>query len=278
MKKIGFIDYYLDQWHANNYPEMIKKASNGRYEVAYAYGMTDSKEEGGLTNKAWAEKNGIELLDTIEEVTQKSDVLIVMSPNNPEMHEQLCDLPLKSGKLTYIDKTFAPDKETALRIFANAEAHNTPCYSSSALYFSTELNDIDTDKITKIYSRGPGVYDIYSIHQIEPILKLMKTDPKRVMFLGDKAHPSMVIEFADGRLAQMHQGIWIDFEIAVADEENNMQIHTIKSDYFMLFIESLVEFFDTGVAPVSHRQTVNVIATINAGHRAAEKPFTWVEV
>lgn len=278
MKKVGFIDYYLDQWHANNYPEMIKKASDGRYEVAYAYGMIDSKEEDGLTNKAWAEKYGVELLDSIEEVIEKSDVLIVMSPNNPEMHEQLCELPLKSGKLTYVDKTFAPDKETAQRIFAIAEAHNTPCYSSSALYFSTELNDIDTDKIVKIYSRGPGVYDIYSIHQIEPILKLMKSDPKRVMFLGDKAHPSMVIEFADGRYAQMHQGIWIDFEIAVTDEENTMQIHTIKSDYFMLFIESLVKFFDTGIAPVPHSQTVNVIATINAGHKAAEKPFTWIEV
>ena len=194
------------------------------------------------------------------------------------MHEQLCDLPLKSGKLCYIDKTFAPDKETALRIFANADAHNTPCYSSSALYYSAELEGIDTDKIHKIYSAGPGVYEIYSIHQIEPILKLMKTDLKRVMFLGDKEHPSMIIEFADGRLAQMHQGIWIDFEIAVTDEENTMQIHKIKSDYFMLFIESLVKFFDTGVAPVSHRQTVNVIATIDAGRKSAEKPFEWVTI
>ncbi|MBQ4160553.1 MAG: hypothetical protein IJD83_06435 [Clostridia bacterium] len=278
MKKVGFIDYYLDQWHANNYPEMLKKASNGKYEVAYAYGKIDSPLKGGLTNKAWAEKNGVALLDTIEEVIEKSDVLIVMSPDNPEMHEQLCDLPLKSGKLTYIDKTFAPDKETALRIFANAEAHSTPCFSSSALYFSTELNDMDTDKITKLYSRGPGAYDIYSIHQIEPILKLMKTDPKRVMFLGDKQHPSMVIEFTDGRYAQMYQGTWIDFEITTADEKNNMQIHPIRSDYFMRFIESLIAFFDTGIAPVTHRQTVNVIATINAGHKAAQTPFEWVEV
>lgn len=276
MKKIGFIDYYLDQFHANNYPEMINKASDGRYEVCYAYGMVDAKD--GLTNKEWSEKYGIELLDTIEEVVEKSDVLIVMSPNNPEMHEQLCEIPLKSGKLCYVDKTFAVDKEAALRIFANAEEHNTPCYSSSALYFSTELNDIDTDKIVKLYSRGPGIYDVYSIHQIEPILKLMKAEPKRVMFLGDKEHPSMIIEFADGRLAQMHQGIWIDFEIAVTDAENTMQIHTIKSDYFMLFIESLVKFFDTGIAPVSHQQTVNVIATINAGRKAAQKPFEWVEV
>ena len=26
MKKIGFIDYYLDEWHANNYPQFIKDA------------------------------------------------------------------------------------------------------------------------------------------------------------------------------------------------------------------------------------------------------------
>ena len=30
MKKIGFIDYYLDEWHANNYPRMIAEVSNVR--------------------------------------------------------------------------------------------------------------------------------------------------------------------------------------------------------------------------------------------------------
>lgn len=278
MRKVGFIDYYLDEWHANNYPEFIKNASDGRYEVCYAYGMIDSPNEGGMSNSEWAEKNGVELLDTIEEVVEKSDVLIVLSPDNPEMHEELCDLPLKSGKLCYVDKTFAPDKETALRIFANADAYNTPCYSSSALFYASELDDIDTDNICKVYSRGPGVYDIYSIHQIEPVLKLMKTDPKRIMFLSDIDHASFIIEFADGRLAEFYQGIWIDFEISVADKENNMSVHTVKSDYFSLFIENLVKFFDTGIVPVPHQQTINVVATINAGRKAAEKPFEWVEI
>ena len=27
MKKIGFIDYFLSQWHANNYPAWIKEAN-----------------------------------------------------------------------------------------------------------------------------------------------------------------------------------------------------------------------------------------------------------
>ena len=81
MKKIGFIDYYLDEWHANNYPEYIKRQSNGRYEVCYAYGMIDSPI-GGITNKEWSEKYNIPLLDSIEEVIEKSDLLIVLSPDN----------------------------------------------------------------------------------------------------------------------------------------------------------------------------------------------------
>ena len=40
--KIGFVDYYLDEWHANNYPALIKEVSGGEMEVAYAYGHIDS--------------------------------------------------------------------------------------------------------------------------------------------------------------------------------------------------------------------------------------------
>ena len=83
--KIGFIDYYLDEWHANNYPQMIKELSNGKYEVAYAYGKIDSPI-GGMTNLEWSEKNNIALLDSIQEVVDKSDRLIVLSPDNPEMN------------------------------------------------------------------------------------------------------------------------------------------------------------------------------------------------
>ena len=119
MKKVGFIDYFLDEWHANNYPELIKNHSGGEFAVKYAYGKIDSPS--GMTNAEWSEKYGILLCGKIEEVIEKSDVLIVLSPDNPEMHEELCDLPLKSGKLVYIDKTFAPDKTAAERIFEKAD-------------------------------------------------------------------------------------------------------------------------------------------------------------
>lgn len=141
MKTIGFIDYYLDEWHANNYPQLIKEASGGELEVTCAYAMKDSPLKGGMTTDEWCEKYQIKRCGTIEEVIEKCDCLLVLSPDNCEMHEELCKLPLCSGKLTYVDKTFAPDKETAERIFAVAQEHSTPCYSTSALRFASEYKE-----------------------------------------------------------------------------------------------------------------------------------------
>ncbi len=279
MKKIGFIDYYLHEWHADNYPDMITKATGGEYQVCYAYAYSEPPVEKGLmSNKEWAKQHSIELLDSIEEVIEKSDFLIVLSPDNPEMHEILCDLPLKSGKPTYVDKTFAPDKETAIRIFDNANKGQTKCFSSSALRFSAELQEINTDSIYKIYSEGPYSLEIYSIHQIEQIMKLMNSRATRLMFLGDRLHPSMIIEFEDGRHAQMYhrndkEG---SFRITAVDNDNNAMHYEIKSDFFGLFIKAMIEFFETGIVPVPQEQTISVIAVRAAAIKACETPFEWV--
>lgn len=278
MKKVGFIDYYLDEWHANNYPALIKEHSQGRYEVAYAYGTIEPKNEQLRKNKKWAEDYGIELLDTIEEVIEKSDVLIVLSPDNPEMHEELCALPLASGKLTYIDKTFAPDRATAERIFAVAEAHNTSCYSSSALRFATEVMEFDRSSIRAVYSEGPGTMEMYSIHQIEPIVSLMQCRAKDVMYIGDSAAPSLIIRFEDGKIAHMRQCVNTDFRFTTVDANAKADVRPVESDYFGNFIDSLIEFFDTGVAPVPHSQTIDVIAIRDTGLRARSTPYTWLEV
>lgn len=276
MIKIGFIDYYLDEWHANNYPELIKKESGGEMVVCYAYGKIDKPD--GMTNTEWAQKNNVELLESIEEVIEKSDRIIVLSPDNPEMHEELCALPLKSKKLVYVDKTFAPDRKTAEKIFAIAEESGTKCYSSSALRFSTELSQIDKDNIHAIHSEGPGTYEMYSIHQIEPIVCLMQCRAKEVMFTGSESHPAMTIRFEDGRCAYMHQSMELGFRLSIDDNDNNGKVYNIESDFFALFIKNLVEFFEKGEVPVDHSQTIDVIAIREAGLKAMKTPFEWVQV
>jgi len=40
----------------------------------------------------------------------------------------------------------------------------------------------------------------------------------------------------------------------------------------------MIQFFETGVAPVSHEQTIDVIAVRTAAIKAADKPFEWIEL
>ncbi len=132
--KIGFIDYYLDEWHANHYPQWFKEVDS-QAEVAFGYAVLDNPN--GRTNRQWCEDNGVTLCATMEDLVEKSDALAVLSPDNTELHEALCQVALRSGKRTYIDKTFAPDEIIGRRIFDLAAAHNTPCWSTCALPQST---------------------------------------------------------------------------------------------------------------------------------------------
>ena len=275
--KVGFIDYYLDEWHANNYPQWLKDASEGTIEVAYAYGMIDSPHS-GLTSAEWCEKYHITQCLTIEEVVEKSDALIVLSPDNCEMHEQLCQLPLRSGKPTYVDKTFAPDYAIAHRILHIAEQNHTPCYSTSALRFAMEYRNIDVDNITAISSWGPMEYETYAIHQLEPLMMLMKTKAKRVMYIPGDNWYTLIIEFADGRKGSIcGYKTGSPFMMNVCCKNGNRIVH-VESDFFHEFILELVDFFRTGKEKVNHAETLSIMAVRGAGINAQQHPYEWVSV
>ena len=108
MKKIGFIDHFLDEWHADNYPKWIRESSyKGKFDVCYAWAEKD--KAGGQTSRQWCDTQKVELVGSKEELIRKSDCMIVLSPDNPERHEDLCRDVLLAGKPVYVDKTFAPD-------------------------------------------------------------------------------------------------------------------------------------------------------------------------
>lgn len=277
MIKIGFIDYYLDEWHANNYPKFIAQQFGDEFKVAYAYAEKD--KEGGMTTDEWCAQFGVERCNTIAEVVEKSDCIIVLSPDNPERHLDLCREPLASGKRVYVDKTFALTKDIAKEIVANGEAHNTPFFSTSALRFSNELADVPREGICFINSRGPGRFDTYAIHQIEPIVVLMGSEVKRIMSVGS-GYETMVIEFSNGRRAVMSHYDWkgVDFEMIVNYEDGSIYKVPQMTGYFDNFINKLCTFFKTGETFADHAETISVMGIIEAGNKALANPGEWVEV
>lgn len=277
MIKIGFIDYYLDEWHALNYPKFIAQQFGDEFKVAYAYAEKD--KEGGMTTDEWCKQFDVERCDSIEEVVEKSDCIIVLSPDNPERHLDLCRIPLASGKRVYVDKTFALTKEIAKEIVAIGEANGTPFFSTSALRFSNELADVPRDGICFINSRGPGRFDTYAIHQIEPIVVLMGGEVKRIMSVGS-GYETMVIEFSNGRRAVMSHYDWkgVDFEMIVNYEDGSIYKVSQMTGYFDNFINRLCTFFKTGETFADHDETISVMGIIEAGNKAIQNPGVWIEI
>lgn len=273
--KIGFIDYYLDEWHANNYPKWISEASDGQMEVSCAFALIDSPI-GGRTTDEWCRDMGIRRAATIEEVVETCDGVVVLSPDNCEMHEQLCQIPLRSGKPVYVDKTFAPDLATAKRIFEIAEASGTPCYSTSALRFAEEYAGIEN--VRAIAAWGPNGFETYSIHQLEPVMMLIQSEPKRVMALTGDGWYSLAIQFADGRsatIAGYESGSPFMMNVAC---DGGAKVVEVKSDFFHAFIVRLVEFFRDSSKIVPHAETLRIMAVRGAGLKALQSPGTWIEI
>ncbi len=280
MTKIGFIDYYLDEWHANNYPQFIRDADpDGEFVVAYAFAEMDRAN--GLTTDQWCAQHGVQRCYSIEEIVEKSDVLIVMSPDNPERHWDLCQLPLRSGKRTYVDKTFALSKKVAEDIVRLGEEYNTPFFSSSALRFADELKDIKKEDVVFVNSRGPGHVETYAIHQLEPIVILMGSKIRRMMSVGSGECESLVMEFEGGRRAIMTLYGWnggIDFEFTASYADGTNVKVPAMSNYFANFITCMLDFFRTGKVYADHQETIAIMAAIEAANKALLTPGEWIEV
>ena len=170
-KRIGFIDLYINNWHANNYPAWFRTAKRAaEFELGYAYEETPAPGSPSLED--WCAKNGMRPAHDIETVVANSDCLCVLAPNNPEAHDRLAALPLAAGKPLYVDKTFAPDKATAARFFETARRHGTPLMSTSALRYGEEFVEMmgrfGQKRPVHVTATGGGrSFGEYSIHQIE---------------------------------------------------------------------------------------------------------------
>lgn len=268
MKKIGFIDYHLDEYHSNNYPAWIRRLSDERYNVHMAYG--DDERDGLLGNREWCEKMQIQFTSSIQDVIDASDCLVVLSPNNPEQHMRLTELPLRSGKPVYVDKTFACNYADAKQMLNLAKAHDTPVYSTSALRYAPEIVALDQgifnrDTVCSVKTIGPGNFDTYSIHQIEMIVCLMDGEPILCTKKEENGQTVIEYQFDNGNTAQMQHVENAPFSIEVTTHDGQLIQKTISFDFWDAFILNLIEFFDTGVPSVDPVQTLRAMKMYEMG-------------
>ena len=259
MKKIGFIDLFIDEWHANNYPQWFREAPRaGEFELGYAW--EEKTQPGGRSLEKWCEDFRMTPGRCIEEVIEKSDCICVLAPSNPEVHERLADLPLRSGKPLYIDKPFADSRAAAERIFALAEKHGTPLMSSSALRFGDELisGKLQAMKPTLFSTTGGGrSFDEYGIHQLEMIVSIMGADVREMKLTGDVEKLFLTLEYGNGNLAQIAYTPAMPFTVTASDGKT-AEVYSAVTNTFQNLIAAMMDFFATGKSIIPKEQTIGI--------------------
>lgn len=282
-KKIGFIDWFIDEFHANCYVKCFRESALGReFEVAMAWEDHANPQGRGL--KEWCAANGVAPARGIDEVVEACDVLCVLAPSNPETHETLARLPLESGKPVYVDKPFTTGRESAERMFALAAKHGTPMWSSSALRFSDEIIHLQTETFQNkrfdfVQALGGGrLFSEYCIHTLEMMVMLLGSDPRRVMSVGKSPDEMVVIEYPDGRRGLITQTPPAAFGLNCRAGDRMVSLLRTESRMFENLADEMLRFFATGKAPVEPRETVAVAALTAAAVEAVRKSGTWIEL
>jgi predicted dehydrogenase len=283
MKKIGFVDYYIDQWHANNYPQMIRSSRfKDHYDVTLAWEMQHTLPDKQPIDQ-WCSEQNVRRAESIEQVVDECDAIVVMSPNNAEYHEKLADLPLRSGKPVYIDKPIAPSLAAAKRLFEKAATYNTPMMSSSALRFGSALQNALSDKVKgdRVHfaaTRGGGVFHVYAIHQIEMLVMTLGVGAMRVMHCGNDHANVMLVDYDDGRRGSIQLLPGAPFSMAITYGDAHSESLDTMDDFFPRFIDAMLTFFDTGRSPIPVAQTLEIAALIEAGQQGLTQRDQWVPV
>ena len=266
MKKIGIIDYFIDEWHSNTYLGLFEKANEELgldYKIVYGY--AEVEKEGRLTTEAWCQKNNIEVCKSIEELCEKSDNILILAPANPETHLKYARVALPYGKTTYIDKTFAPDLQTAKEIFAIAQKHGTRIFTSSALRFPDEMADL-SDVKNVIITGGGGNLEEYIIHQIEMAVKLCGSEAaRRVHVFNREKQATVVVDFESKSATLNYSRSSCGFSVDVESSGDRCDYRKIASGTeFYNLIKTILTFFETSVPPFEQKETLQILAIRDA--------------
>lgn len=241
-------------------------------EGGYVWAEEYVSPNDGVNTDQWCEKYGAEKCETIAELCEKSDFIIVLAPSNPEKHLEYAREVLKHGKNTYIDKTFAPNVNEALEIFRLAEQYGTKFFSTSALRYADELEAVAGTK--NLITTGPGgSIEEYVIHQIEMAVKTIKSEPMAIKAEVQGEQKMWTVAFSDG---SRWTGIYTPFiPFSLCGDKG---YKAVTSSFFVKMIADILRFFKTGEASFDTNDTIKAMEIRDAILNACRLPGDWLNV
>lgn len=259
-----------------NDPKASGELANMRVVAAYPGGSPDiphSMEQLHKQLRPIAEL-GVEIVDSIDELLKKVDVVMILSIDGRKHLEEARPV-FAAGKPVFIDKPIAGSLADAIAIFRLADKHNVPCFSSSSLRFAKRTIDIRQDpKLGELVgvdqyapcpleSHHPDFF-WYGIHGVEPLLTMMGSGCVSVTRIHTEGNDVAVGVWNDGRVGTfrgIRQG-QRGYGSTVFGTKGIVPGGTFDG-YEPLIVE-IVKFFKTGKPPVTEAETLEIFAFMEA--------------
>jgi hypothetical protein len=278
--KAGMIG--LDTSHVPAYVTSLNNAQDGspmagvRVVAAFPGGTRDNPHSWDRV-KMYTEstrKAGVEIVDSIDDLLKKVDVVIVTSVDGRPHLEQVKPV-LAAGKPVYIDKPLAATLADAVTIFRLAEKNHVPCFSSSALRFSPEIISLaDAAKVGNVLGceahspchleeHHPDLF-WYGIHGVEILFTIMGIGCQSVSRIHTPGTDVAVGVWKGGRVGSvrgLREGK-LDYGATVYGSKGI--VAGGKYGGHEPLVVQIVRFFKTGKPPVSAEETLELYAYMEA--------------
>lgn len=264
-KRIGFVDYNLENYHANVYLKLLRGDLSERgFTVAGCTGMLAAE------GRVWGEANDVPWHDSVAELDRHVDCYAVLAPSNPEVHEELCRQVFPCGKPTYVDKTFAPDLAAAERLFALADECGVAMQTSSALRY-TNVQDrvavLGAAAVRHMVTWGGGSsFGEYAIHPTELAISCMGPRVERLMRRGSGNHSQLLLDFSGGRTAvvNVYANASTPFAAAVTTDKATEYLAVDGGAMFRNLAAAMLDLFETGSAAIDRAESLAIREILDA--------------
>jgi predicted dehydrogenase len=288
--RIGMIG--MDTSHVTQYLGILNDPKNkdhvpgGKIVAGFKGGSADvetsrSRVDGFV--KTAVEKYGVKMYDTIEELAQNVDAILILSVDGRPHLDQF-RRTLAAKKPVFIDKPLGGSLKDAIEIARLSRESKVPVFSSSSLRYTSdspvrELGKVGT--VNAAFSYGPASLEEhhpdmfwYGIHAIEALYSVLGTGCTKVVRTHTPNTDVITGVWSDGRVGTM-QGNRNDgkgiggYGVTVVGSKGvakGGEKHAYKP-----LVEEYMKFFETGVSPVPIETTIEIHAFMEAADESKRR-------
>jgi predicted dehydrogenase len=275
--KLGLIG--LDTSHVTAFTEILNDpaskghVSGARVVAAFKGGSPDIESSWNRVDeytKTLQDKFGVKIYKTIEELCQNVDAVLIESVDG-RPHLAQARPVIAAHKPLYIDKPVAGTLADAREIYRLAAAAGVPIFSSSSLRFATNTLAVRAGSIgtvTNALTSSPAHLEKshpdlfwYGVHGVESLYTVMGTGCESVR-RGTNAEGGIEVvgRWKGGRTGTFSEGK--GYSGMAHGTRGSLSVGSY--DGYAPLVTEIVKFFQTGVAPVTPEETLEIFTFMTA--------------